>query len=103
MDELELIREYAAVFGKGTNYHYYIFSKGGFTDGLLQAQERGEVPGKDSKEPSKNKKDEKVSEKKANAEKKEKTSEKKADLEKKEAAPEKKVEKKNKKESTKIK
>lgn len=43
MDELELIREYAAVFGKGTNYHYYIFSKGGFTDGLLQAQERGEV------------------------------------------------------------
>ncbi len=29
--------------GKGTNYHYYIFSKGGFTDGLLQAQERGEV------------------------------------------------------------
>ena len=27
----------------GTNYHYYIFSKGGFTDGLLQAQERGEV------------------------------------------------------------
>lgn len=26
-----------------TNYHYYIFSKGGFTDGLLQAQERGEV------------------------------------------------------------
>lgn len=43
LDELELIREYAAVFGKGTNYHYYIFSKGGFTDGLLQAQERGEV------------------------------------------------------------
>ena len=43
LDELELIREYAAVFGKGTNYHYYIFSKSGFTDGLLQAQERGEV------------------------------------------------------------
>ena len=43
LDELELIREYAAVFVKGTNYHYYIFSKGGFTDGLLQAQERGEV------------------------------------------------------------
>ena len=48
-------------------------------------------------------KDEKVSEKKANAEKKEKTSEKKANLEKKKTAPEKKVEKKNKKESTKIK
>ena len=43
VDELELIRDYASVFGKGRNYHYYIFSKGGFTDGLLQAQERGEV------------------------------------------------------------
>ena len=43
IDELNLIRDYASVFGKGKNYHYYIFSKGGFTDGLLQAQERGEV------------------------------------------------------------
>lgn len=43
VDELELIREYAAAFGKGSTYHYYIFSKGGFTDGLLQAEERGEV------------------------------------------------------------
>ena len=43
VDELELIREYAAVFGKGSTYHYYIFSKGGFTDGLLRAGERGEV------------------------------------------------------------
>lgn len=43
LDELELLRDYAVVFGKGNNYHYYIFSKGGFTDGLLQAQERGEV------------------------------------------------------------
>ena len=43
VDELELIREYAAAFGKGSTYHYYIFSKGGFTDGLLQAKERGEV------------------------------------------------------------
>lgn len=43
MDELDLIRDYASVFGKGNNYHYYIFSKGGFTDGLLQAQQRGEV------------------------------------------------------------
>lgn len=34
VDELELIRDYASVFGKG---------KGGFTDGLLQAQKRGEV------------------------------------------------------------
>lgn len=43
VDELERLRDYASVFGKGDNYHYYIFSKGGFTAGLLQAQERGEV------------------------------------------------------------
>ncbi|MGN0485496.1 MAG: ATP-binding protein [Lachnospiraceae bacterium] len=43
LDELALIQEYAAVFGKGKKYYYYIFSKGGFTDGLLQAQEKGEV------------------------------------------------------------
>ena len=38
-----IFRDYALVFGKGNNYHYYIFSKGGFTEGLLQAQERGKV------------------------------------------------------------
>ena len=43
LDELELIKDYASVFGKGNTYHYYIFSKGGFTDGLLKAQEQGEV------------------------------------------------------------
>ena len=43
VDELDLLRDYAAVFGKGNNYYYYIFSKGGFTDGLLKAQECGEV------------------------------------------------------------
>ena len=43
VDELDLIRDYASVLGKGKNYHYYIFSKSGFTDGILQAQERGEV------------------------------------------------------------
>lgn len=43
VDELELIRDYASVFGKGNNYFYYIFSKGGFTEGLIDAQERGEV------------------------------------------------------------
>lgn len=42
-DELELLRSYAAVFGKGDRYHYYIFSKGGFTDGLLDSQSNGEV------------------------------------------------------------
>ena len=35
IDELELLKRYASVFGKGTGYHYYIFSKGGFTDGLI--------------------------------------------------------------------
>ncbi|WP_278321023.1 DUF234 domain-containing protein [Coprococcus comes] len=35
VDKLDLIRDYASVFGKGNNYHYYIFSKGGFTDGLF--------------------------------------------------------------------
>ena len=35
--------QYASAFGKGLNYHYFIFSKGGFTEGLLQAQDRGEV------------------------------------------------------------
>ena len=43
VDELELIRDYASVFGQGQRYHYYIFSKGGFTDGLLEAEKRGEV------------------------------------------------------------
>ncbi|MEI3180251.1 MAG: hypothetical protein V8S93_06700 [Lachnospiraceae bacterium] len=32
VDELDLIRDYASVFGQGSNYYYYIFSKGGFTD-----------------------------------------------------------------------
>ncbi|MCC8102106.1 MAG: DUF234 domain-containing protein, partial [Clostridiales bacterium] len=43
MDELELLQKYASVFGKGTRYHYYIFSKGGFTEGLLQAAANGDV------------------------------------------------------------
>lgn len=43
VDELELLREYAAVFGYGTKYHYYIFSKGGFTEGLQKLAEQGEV------------------------------------------------------------
>lgn len=43
IDELELLREYAEVFGKGKKYHYYIFSKGGFTRNLMEAAKRGEV------------------------------------------------------------
>ena len=41
--ELELLKKYAAVFGYGTKYHYYIFSKGGFTEGLKQLAKQGEV------------------------------------------------------------
>ena len=43
MKELDLIRDYASVFRPGCHFHYYIFSKGGFTESLLQAQARGEV------------------------------------------------------------
>ncbi len=43
LDELNLLQEYAAVFGKGNKYYYYIFSKGGFTEGLIQAAEANEV------------------------------------------------------------
>lgn len=43
VDELELLKEYAAVFGYGTKYHYYIFSKSGFTKGLKELEEKGEV------------------------------------------------------------
>ncbi len=43
VDELELLKKYAFTFGKGKVYHYYIFSKGGFTEGLKDAAGRGEV------------------------------------------------------------
>lgn len=43
VDELELLRHYASVFGCGENYHYYIFSKGGFTKGLQELGRKGEV------------------------------------------------------------
>lgn len=43
IDELELLKRYASVFGKGNTYHYFIFSKGGFTEGLKVAADRGEV------------------------------------------------------------
>lgn len=43
MDELERLRYYASVFGKGIRYYFYIFSKSGFTQGLLEAGEKGEV------------------------------------------------------------
>ena len=43
MEELELIQKYASVFRKDGLFHYFIFSKGGFTPALLEAGEKGEV------------------------------------------------------------
>lgn len=43
IDELELLRQYAEVFGKGDKYHYYIFSKSGFTQGLQELADKGKV------------------------------------------------------------
>ena len=43
VDELELLKRYALVFGRGEKYHYYIFSKSGFTKGLQELGDRGEV------------------------------------------------------------
>lgn len=43
MDELELLKKYSSVFGKGKKYDYYIFAKDGFTEGLKEAEDRGEV------------------------------------------------------------
>lgn len=42
-EELELLRQYAAVFRGDGKFHYYIFSKGGFKRSLLEAEEQGEV------------------------------------------------------------
>ena len=43
IEELELLRRYAAVFRQNGIFHYYIFSKGGFTQVLLEAEMQGEV------------------------------------------------------------
>lgn len=43
IEELELLRRYASVFRKNGIFHYYIFSKGGFTPVLLEAEMQGEV------------------------------------------------------------
>jgi AAA+ ATPase superfamily predicted ATPase len=43
VDELELLRNYATVFGKNGTYHFFIFSKGGFTAGLQELATKGEV------------------------------------------------------------
>lgn len=43
VDELELIRHYASVFGRGNKYHYFIFSKVGFSSALEALGKQGEV------------------------------------------------------------
>lgn len=43
IEELELLRRYAAVFRQNGIFHYYIFSKGGFTPALLEAEMQGDV------------------------------------------------------------
>ena len=43
VDELELMKDYADVFGKGKKYYYYIFSKSGFTNGLKELAGKNEV------------------------------------------------------------
>ena len=43
LDELEKLRHYAELFGYGEKYYYYIFSKGGFTQGLEDAASHGFV------------------------------------------------------------
>ena len=42
-DELKLLKHYAEVFGKGDKYHFYIFSKGGFTQGLKELADNGQA------------------------------------------------------------
>lgn len=43
IEELELLRRYATVFRRSGTFHYYIFSKGGFTQALYEAEKQGEV------------------------------------------------------------
>lgn len=43
VDELELLRQYSYVFQKGQKYHYYIFSKSGFTPALTDLARQGEA------------------------------------------------------------
>ncbi len=42
-DELDLLKHYAEVFGKGERYYYMIFSKSGFTEGLKASAVNEEV------------------------------------------------------------
>ena len=43
-NELDLLKEYASLFATANDEcYYYIFSKSGFTSGLLERQQQGEV------------------------------------------------------------
>lgn len=42
-DELEMLKDYANTFGKGEKYHFYIFSKAGFTQGLKKVARKENV------------------------------------------------------------
>lgn len=41
--EKQVIGQESPLFGRGVTYHYYIVSKGGFTEKLIQAAQNGEV------------------------------------------------------------
>ena len=43
VDEFELIKHYADVFGKGKKYHFCIFSKSGFTKDMQELGDKGDV------------------------------------------------------------
>lgn len=43
LEELELLQHYASVFRKDGIFHYYIFSKGGFTPALMEAAANAQV------------------------------------------------------------
>ena len=43
IEEYELLKEYAQAFGKGEKYHYFIFSKGGFTEHLKELGKESKV------------------------------------------------------------
>lgn len=43
IDELEILRRYAEVFRPGAKIHYYLFSKGGFTESLYEQEKEGKV------------------------------------------------------------
>lgn len=43
VDELELLKKYASVFRENGTFYYYIFSKGGFTQSLMDLEKQGQV------------------------------------------------------------